>query len=97
MFKKILVMFVMSVAFTLLALTFVTPTAPWGADLLPYDPSRDGREWDISFENGEEFENAVCVMWNRHTNSSEWVLRDGTHVVQIGSAVYTIPPQSDDL
>ena len=91
--KKMLFYFIVAVLATRIVAMALVPK-PTHDTKLQDNPSAGG-EWNISFKNGASFENATCVEWTDYLDRSEWVLRDGTRVIQDGDKVYTIKPEGN--
>ena len=89
--KKILGYFLVTLLFSIIGAIILTPSAPKGAKFMASDPYLDGGEWNISFSNGMSFEDARCIMWNQNRDESEWVLKDGTHIIQDGETILVVP------
>ena len=89
--KKILGYFLVTLLFSIIGAIILTPSAPKGAKSMASDPYLDGGEWNISFSNGMSFEDATCIMWNQNRDESEWVLKDGTHIIQDGETILVVP------
>ena len=89
--KKILGYFLVTLLFSIIGAIILTPSAPKGAKSMASDPCLGGGEWNISFSNGMSFEDATCIMWNQNRDESEWVLKDGTHIIQDGETILVVP------
>lgn len=91
--KKMLFYFIVAVLATRIVTMALVPKPTYDTKL--QDNPSAGGEWNISFKNGASFENATCVEWTDYLDRSEWVLRDGTRVIQDGDKVYTIKPEGN--